>query len=96
MPLWAKVNGFCREGGAEGVSLRRSLNLHQVAAAGHGDVEVHVGAVVFFVAEVEQKLAIVDDSDADGGNGVAQWEFALERRFCEAYRRPGRGRRRRR
>src|SRR2546422_7801959 len=55
---------------AEGHLLGRALHLHELAAAGHDDVHVHLGTRVLGVAEVEQRLAL-DDADADRGDVVA-------------------------
>src|SRR5216117_622789 len=55
---------------AEGHLLGRALHLHELAAAGHDDVHVHLGTRVLGVAEVEQRLAL-DDTDADRGDVVA-------------------------
>src|SRR5436853_6187680 len=56
---------------AEGHLLGRALHLHELAAAGHDDVHVHLGTRVLGVAEVEQRLAL-DDADADRGDVVAE------------------------
>src|SRR5207249_3951028 len=54
---------------AEGHLLGRALHLHELAAAGHDDVHVHLGARVLGVAEVEHRLPL-DDADADRGDAV--------------------------
>src|SRR5437867_13180285 len=54
---------------AEGHLLGRALHLHELAAAGHDDVHVHLGARVLGVAEVEHRLP-PDDADADRGDAV--------------------------
>src|SRR5256712_22653 len=56
-------------GAAEGHLLGRALYLHELAAAGHDDVHVHLGARVLGVAEVEHRLPL-DDADADRGDAV--------------------------
>src|SRR5438094_588551 len=43
---------------AEGHLLGGALHLHELAAAGHDDVHVHLGARVLGVAEVEHRLAL--------------------------------------
>src|SRR5437879_10956396 len=58
---------------AEGHLLGRALHLHELAAAGHDDVHVHLGTRVLGVAEVEQRLAL-DDADADRGDVVRSEE----------------------
>src|SRR2546428_11463297 len=55
---------------AEGHRLGRARHLHELAAAGHDDVHVHLGTRVLGVAEVEQRLTL-DDTDADRGDVVA-------------------------
>src|SRR5439155_1611297 len=55
---------------AEGHLLGRALHLHELAAARHDDVHIHLGTRVLGVAEVEQRLAL-DDADADRGDVVA-------------------------
>src|SRR5437016_14431841 len=55
---------------AEGHLLGRTLHLHELAAAGHDDVHVHLGARVLGVAEVEHRLPL-DDADAYRGDVVA-------------------------
>src|SRR5438552_11028182 len=54
---------------AEGHLLGRALHLHELAAAGHDDVHVHLGTRVLGVAEVEHRLPL-DDADADRGDAV--------------------------
>src|SRR5256884_1482282 len=54
---------------AEGHLLGRALDLHELAAAGHDDVHVYLGARVLGVAEVEHRLPL-DDADADRGDAV--------------------------
>src|SRR5947199_109598 len=54
---------------AEGHLLGRALHLHELAAAGHDDVHVYLGARVLGVAEVEHRLPL-DDADADRGDAV--------------------------
>src|SRR2546428_8955363 len=56
-------------GAAEGHLLGRALYLHELAAAGHDDVHVHLGARVLGVAEVEHRLPL-HDADADRGDAV--------------------------
>src|SRR5881396_3977379 len=55
---------------AEGHLLGRTLHLHELAAAGHDDVHVHLGARVLGVAEVEHRLAL-DDAHTDRGHAIA-------------------------
>src|SRR5881392_4346660 len=62
---------------AEGHLLGGALHLHELAAAGHDDVHVHLGARVLGVAEVEHRLAL-DDADADRGDVVADRRRRLE------------------
>lgn len=52
------------------MGLGGALNLDELAAGVHGDVEVDFGAAVEGVVEVEAGLA-VDDADTDGGDGTA-------------------------
>src|SRR6266849_9750863 len=58
-------------GAAEGHLLGRALHLHELAAAGHDDVHVHLGARVLGIAEVEDGLAF-HDPDAHRGDTVAK------------------------
>ena len=71
-------DGFSHLLRGEGIAFGRGLYFDEIATAGHGDVEVGVGAKVLFVAEIEEK-GIADDADAYGGDGVAEGD-ALEGR----------------
>src|SRR5262249_9138126 len=51
--------------------LAAGLYLDEVAAAGHHQVQVHVGVAVLDVLQVEQ-LLVVEQADADGGDAVAE------------------------
>ena len=54
----------------EGSVLGGGLHLDHLAAGGHDEVHIDIGARVFFIAEVEEGLT-VDDADTDGGDEVA-------------------------
>src|SRR6059036_2509476 len=59
---------------AEGHLLGRALHLHELAAAGHDDVHVHLGARVLGVAEVEHRLPL-DDAVTDRGRWLEPGDF---------------------
>ena len=60
-------------GAGVGVFLCGGLGFDEAAGAEHDDVHIDGGAGVFFVAEVEQGVA-VDDADGGGGDHFAQGE----------------------
>ena len=56
---------------AEGGFFAGALNFDELTLAGHDDVEVHFGVLVFQIRDVEE-LASGDDADADGGDGIGE------------------------
>ena len=58
-------------GAGVGVFFGGGLGFDEAAVGEHDDVHVDGGAGVFFVAEVEEDVA-VDDADAGGGDHLAQ------------------------
>ena len=70
--------GECQEilhfAAGEGAAFGGGLDFDEIAGAGHDHVHVDFGAGVFFVGEVEEG-AVVDEADADGGDGVDDGGF---------------------
>src|ERR1700757_540889 len=62
--------------------LGSGLDLYHLAAGGHNEVHIDIGAGVFFVGQVEENFAI-DDTYADGGDEVAQGDRAQGAGFDE-------------
>jgi hypothetical protein len=61
-------------GAGEGDAFGGGLDFDEVAVFGEDDVGVNVGARVFFVAEVEEEIA-VHVSGRDRGDVLAEWEL---------------------
>ncbi len=55
----------------EDLVLGGGLDFDQLAAGGHDEIHVDVGAGIFFVAEVEEDFS-VDDTDAYGGDEITE------------------------
>jgi hypothetical protein len=55
--------------GREGGLLAGTLEFDEIAGAGHDEIQIDLGADVFFVGEIEARF-IIDESDAEGGDGV--------------------------
>lgn len=69
----------------EGGFFAHGLEFDEFAGAGHDDVEVDFGVFVFDVVEIEDG-GVLEDADADGGDGVGErgfFELAVLEEFCD-------------
>ena len=81
--LFGDVEHLGELGAGVGVFFGGGLGFDEAAVGEHDDVHVDCGAGVFFVAEVEEDVA-VDDADGGGGDHLLEGR-GLERAGCDQF-----------